>query len=103
MFNLACAWHHDGPFWNHQRFVVSGRVNGITHQIVDRSGTVENGPGAEHRALFHNRAFVHTTISPDHYVIFDNDRHGADRFDNSANLRSRGDVAALADLRATAN
>jgi len=78
-------------------------MHGLADQIVHRSGAVQNRAAAEHGAALDDRAFVDSAITADQYVVFYDDRQSADRFEHSADLRSRRDVAVAPDLRATAD
>ncbi len=103
MLYFARARTDDGLLGNYQWLIVGRGVNGVTDQVVDRSGRVENGAGAEDRSLFYHRAFVHAAITADHHFVFDDYRHRADWFDDAADLRTCGDVTLFSNLRATAD
>ena len=60
-------------------------------------------PRGEDCPLTDDCSLVDSTVSANHDLVLDDDRHGPDRFQHSANLRRRADVATLADLRAGSN
>ncbi len=54
----AGAGYHDGFLGDHQRLIVGGSVNLAAHDIVDGSGTGENGPAAQHGSALDHRALL---------------------------------------------
>src|SRR6267143_3459167 len=82
----ARACHHHGLFGNHQRFLISGAIDGAPDEIVDRSRAIQNGSRAEHGATLHDCAFVHAAIAADQHFVLDDYGKRTDRFEYSANL-----------------
>src|SRR5260370_41726110 len=89
---------HDGVFRNDQRQVVARGVDGVTHEIVDGDGTVEDGAGAEDGPALDYGAFVDSGIPANKNVVFNNNGESADWLEDSANLGAGGDVAIAATL-----
>ena len=90
----------DGVFGDDQRLIVTRRIDGIAHEIVDWDGAIENGAGSEHGAGFNDSAFVDSRIPTNDYIIFNDNGQSADGFEYSTDLGARGDVAIAAYLRA---
>src|SRR5258708_3851524 len=103
MRNRAGAGDDHGFFRDHERAAVGGCIDLLAHDIVHGGRAIQDYAAAEHRAALHDDAFVHAAISPDHHIVLDNHWHGADRLEDTADLRACGDVAIAPDLRATSD
>src|SRR5712675_2577364 len=78
-------------------------MNLFVHQIIHSGGAIQYYPAAQHRAALHDDALIHAAIPSDHHLIFNNQRHGADRLENPTDLRACGDVTISSDLRAASD
>src|ERR1700730_3285454 len=74
-----------------------------TTQVVDRRGAVENGAGAKHGAALDHGPFIDAAIPADEDLVFDDDGHGADGLDDTADLAGGGTVTVLTDLGAASH
>src|SRR5438552_7758675 len=80
------ARHNHGLFGNHQRFIISGAIDGAPDEVVDGSGAIQNGSRTEHGAALDHRTFVHTAIAADQHFVLDDHGKRTDRFEYAANL-----------------
>ncbi len=100
--NRARAGHDHCFFWNDQRLIFGGDVHFAAHDIINRSGVIQNHAGAEDGAAFHDGAFENAAVPSYQDFVFDDDGHRAYGFENAADLGGGGNVAAFSDLRAAA-
>src|SRR5438477_8287095 len=95
--------YHDGFLRDDERLGFAGRVDFVANQVVNRNRAIENRAGAKDGAPLHDRSFIDSGISANQNFVFNDPRKRANRFKNATDLRSRGNMAVTADLRATSN
>src|SRR5688572_16868359 len=96
----ARAWHDNRAFGDNERRIAFGLDDAPLWKVVDRRRSRQDRSSSNHRASFDDGAFVNAGVAPHEHIVFDDDRNGAHRLDDAADLRARADMHALADLRA---
>src|SRR6266446_9664912 len=97
------AGDDDGAERDLQRAFARAAVNLAAHDVVDGSRSGEDDARANDGAGANDGSFVNAAVAADYDVILDDDRHVADWLQHTADLRGRGEMYALADLRTGAD
>ena len=69
------------------------------NKIVNWCRSSQDRSGSKDGTLPYYRSFINSATAADQYIIFNDHWNGADRFQHTANLRCRGNMNALANLR----
>lgn len=93
----------DRVFGDDQGLVVTGRIDGVSHEIVDGNGAIEDHASAEDGAALDDSTFIDSGIPPNQNIILDDYRQSANRLEYPTNLRTGGNVTIAANLRTGTN
>src|SRR5580692_3217531 len=97
------ARYDHGLLGDNQGLIFGRGMHRAVHNVVHRSGAVEDRAGSEHRAALDYGPFVNAAIPTENHFVLNNDRKRTYRLEYAANLHRGGDVATLANLCATAH